>query len=87
LRLRFLNKKNAKAEMVIAATPRPAPRPAARAVLLLFELVATTPVGDEVPEAWPAAIPPVLVVDVAIVFVMVLEEITDVEAAVEAPVF
>ena len=77
--------------MAMAATPRPAPRPAARPVLLPLEPATTAPVGDEAPEAWPAAVPPLLVVDVVNVLDMVLaivpEEMTDVEAAVEAPVF
>jgi len=67
------------------------PRPAARPVLVLVDWVAATPVGEEVPEAWPAAVLPVLVVDVvtvlAIVLAVVLEDSTEVEAAVDGPVF
>jgi hypothetical protein len=84
LRLRFLNKKKAKAAIAVAATPSPAPRPAARPVLLPFGLVTTAPVGDEVPEAWLVAVPPVLVIDVVIMLDIMFE---DARLAVEAPVF
>lgn len=58
---------------------------------MLVDWVATTPAGEEVPEAWLAALLPVLVVDVvivlAIVLAVVLEDSTEVEAALDAPVF
>ena len=58
---------------------------------MLLDWVATALVGEEVPETWPAALLPVLVVDVAIVLAIVLavvlEDSTEVEAAVDTPVF
>jgi hypothetical protein len=91
LLLRFLNRKNARATVAIASTPRLAPRPAARPVLVLLDWVAATPVGEEAPEAWLAALLLVLVVDVVIVLDMVLavvlEDSTEVEVAVDASMF
>ena len=55
--------------------------------MLRFEVTTAALDGEEVPEAWPATVPLLLVVDVLIVLVIVLDERTDVEAAVEAPVF
>ena len=80
--------------MTIAATPRPAPRPAARPVLLDPDELDETSAAEDDAAACPAVAPvaalvgfpppfvPVAVVDVDIV----LEDITDVAAAVDAPV-
>jgi hypothetical protein len=71
--------------------PRPAPRRAARPTLVILDWVAAAPTGEEVPEACPAALLLVPVVDVAIVLAIVLavvlEESTEVEAAVDALAF
>ena len=56
-------------------------------MLLLLEVTTAAPDGEEVPETWPATVPLLMVVDVLIVLVIVLDESTDVEAAVEVPVF
>jgi len=85
----LLRRKNTKAAIATAATPNPAPRPAASPVLLECDEVAT---DDDDEAACPAAVPvalpsalleplvPVVVADVDI------EEITEVVAAVDAPV-
>ena len=86
MRSHFLNNKNARAAIAIAATPSPASRPAARPVLLLCEVTIAAPVGDEEPEACPAVVPPLLVFEVDIVLAIVLEEVTDVVLAVETSV-
>jgi hypothetical protein len=71
--------------------PRPAPRRAARPMLVILDWVAAAPIGEEVPESCPATLLLVLVVDVAIVLAVVLAVVpkksTEVEAAVDAPMF
>jgi hypothetical protein len=57
-------------------------------MLVILDWVAAAPIGEEVPEACPAALLLVLVVDVAIVLAIVLAvESIEVEAAVDAPAF